>query len=98
MFNTGILDVVIGIVFVYLLVSLMVTAVSELLAAAVKYRRRILWRALPLIFCLIPRERALARFGVAGRARLECRSRGETPTARHDLGYECQRRAAHGPA
>ncbi|MGI8430754.1 MAG: hypothetical protein ACR2MW_00470 [Chthoniobacterales bacterium] len=46
MFNSGILDVAIGIVFVYLLVSLMVTAVSELFAALLKYRGRVLWRGL----------------------------------------------------
>ena len=46
MFNSGILDVAIGIVFVYLLVSLMVSAFSELFSALLRYRGRILWQAL----------------------------------------------------
>jgi hypothetical protein len=44
MFNSGILDVAIGIVFVYLLVSLIVTAVNELIAALFKMRGRNLWQ------------------------------------------------------
>ena len=41
MFNSGILDVAIGIVFIYLLVSLIVTAVNELIAAIFKMRGRV---------------------------------------------------------
>ena len=44
MFNSGILDVAIGIVFVYLLVSLIVSAANELVAAVFKMRGRILWQ------------------------------------------------------
>ena len=44
MLNSGILDVAIGIVFVYLLVSLIVTAANELVAAIFKMRGRILWQ------------------------------------------------------
>jgi hypothetical protein len=46
MFNSGILDVAIGIVFIYLLVSLIVTAVNELIAAIFKMRGRVLWQGL----------------------------------------------------
>lgn len=46
MFNSGILDVAIGIVFVYLLVSLMVSAVNEMVAAIFKMRGRILLQGL----------------------------------------------------
>jgi hypothetical protein len=46
MFNSGILDVAIGIVFIYLLVSLIVTAANELIAAIFKMRGRILWQGL----------------------------------------------------
>jgi hypothetical protein len=46
MFNSGILDVAIGVVFVYLLVSLIVTAVNELIAAIFKMRGRVLWQGL----------------------------------------------------
>jgi hypothetical protein len=46
MFNSGILDVAIGIVFVYLLVSLIVTAANELIAALFKMRGRVLWQGI----------------------------------------------------
>ncbi|HEY2801626.1 MAG TPA: hypothetical protein VGI85_13610 [Chthoniobacterales bacterium] len=46
MFNSGILDVAIGIVFVYLLVSLIVSAANELVAALFKMRGRNLWLGL----------------------------------------------------
>lgn len=46
MFNSGILDVAIGIVFVYLLVSLIVSAANELLAAIFKMRGRVLWQGI----------------------------------------------------
>ncbi len=46
MFNSGILDVAIGIVFIYLLVSLIVSAVNELCAALLKARGRILWQGI----------------------------------------------------
>ncbi len=46
MFNSGILNVAIGIVFIYLLVSLIVTAVNELIAAIFKMRGRVLWQGL----------------------------------------------------
>lgn len=46
MFNSGILDVAIGIVFVYLLVSLIVTAANELIAAIFKMRGRVLWQGI----------------------------------------------------
>src|SRR5438552_3197422 len=46
MFNSGILDVAIGIIFVYLLVSLIVTAANELIAAIFKMRGRVLWQGI----------------------------------------------------
>src|SRR4051812_28075934 len=46
MFESGILDVAIGLGFVFLLLSLMVTAVSEMLAAALKWRATHLWMGL----------------------------------------------------
>ena len=46
MFNSGILDVAIGIVFVYLLVSQIVSAANELLAAIFKMRGRVLWQGI----------------------------------------------------
>ena len=46
MFNSGILDIAIGIVFIYLLVSLIVTAANELIAAVFKMRGRVLWQGL----------------------------------------------------
>ena len=46
MFNSGILDVAIGIVFIYLLVSLIVSAANELLAALLKARGRVLWQGI----------------------------------------------------
>ncbi len=46
MFNSGILDVAIGIVFVYLLVSLIVSAANELIAALFKTRGRVLWEGI----------------------------------------------------
>lgn len=42
MFNLVILDLAIGIVFVYLLVSLIMSAADELVAAVFKMRERIL--------------------------------------------------------
>jgi hypothetical protein len=58
MFNSGILDVAIGIVFVYLLVSLIVTAANELIAAIFKMRGRVLWQGL---CTLLPTKNNLAR-------------------------------------
>lgn len=46
MFNSGILDVAIGIVFIYLLVSLIVSAVNELCAALLKMRGRVRWQGI----------------------------------------------------
>lgn len=46
MFNSGILDVAIGIVFIYLLVSLIVSAVNEFCAALLKMRGRVLWQGI----------------------------------------------------
>ena len=46
MFNSGILDVAIGVVFVYLLLSLIVTAANELIAAVFKMRGRVLWQGI----------------------------------------------------
>jgi hypothetical protein len=43
MFESGILDVGIGLGFVFLMLSLMVTAVSEMLASALKWRATHLW-------------------------------------------------------
>jgi hypothetical protein len=58
MFNSGILDVAIGIVFVYLLVSLIVTAANELIAALFKMRGRVLWQGL---CTLLPTKNNFAR-------------------------------------
>jgi hypothetical protein len=58
MFNSGILDVAIGIVFVYLLVSLIVTAANELIAAVFKMRGRVLWQGL---CTLLPTKNSYAR-------------------------------------
>jgi len=58
MFNSGILDVAIGIVFVYLLVSLIVTAANELIAAVFKMRGRVLWQGL---CTLLPTKNNFAR-------------------------------------
>ena len=58
MFNSGILDVAIGIVFVYLLVSLIVTAANELIAAVFKMRGRVLWQGL---CTLLPTKSNFAR-------------------------------------
>jgi hypothetical protein len=46
MFDSGILDVAIGLAFVFLLFSLLVSAASELLAAAFKWRAAFLWRGI----------------------------------------------------
>jgi len=46
MFGSAILDVAIGLIFVYLLVSLMVTALTELLAGWRKWRATTLWSGL----------------------------------------------------
>jgi hypothetical protein len=46
MFGSAILDVAIGLIFVFLLVSLMVTAVTELLAGWRKWRAKTLWSGL----------------------------------------------------
>jgi hypothetical protein len=44
MFGSAILDVAIGLVFVYLLVSLVVSAVNEIIASKMRWRAKDLWR------------------------------------------------------
>jgi hypothetical protein len=44
MFGSVVLDVAIGLIFVYLLISLMVTAVTEIVAALLKSRAKNLWK------------------------------------------------------
>jgi hypothetical protein len=46
MFGSAILDVAIGLIFVFLLVSLMITALTELLAGWRKWRAKMLWNGL----------------------------------------------------
>jgi hypothetical protein len=46
MFNSGILDVAIGVIFIYLLISLIVTAINELIAGIFKMRARVLWQGI----------------------------------------------------
>ncbi|MEA3210913.1 MAG: hypothetical protein QOE70_3970 [Chthoniobacter sp.] len=46
MFGSAILDVAIGLVFVYLLVSLIVSAVNELIASKLRWRAKDLWRGI----------------------------------------------------
>lgn len=46
MFGSTVLDIAIGIVFIYLMLSLVVTAANELLAALIKARGNTLWRGI----------------------------------------------------
>jgi hypothetical protein len=46
MFGSVVLEVAIGLVFIYLLVSLMVTAVNEMIANLMKLRTKYLWRGI----------------------------------------------------
>ena len=46
MFNSQVLDVVIGLVFIYLLYSLLVTIIQEMIATVFKFRAKILQRAI----------------------------------------------------
>ncbi len=46
MFNTGILDVVIGLVFIYLLYSLLATILQEMIATACNFRAKVLEQAI----------------------------------------------------
>ncbi|MFZ4522108.1 MAG: hypothetical protein ACOYNC_10395 [Bacteroidales bacterium] len=46
MFNTGVLDIVIGLIFIYLLYSLLATIIHEMLASVFSFRAKILERAI----------------------------------------------------
>lgn len=68
MFGSGILDTVIGLIFMFLLVSMLVTIVNEMIAAALMSRAKWLWRGIDRLIGPDWKEKVYAHPLIAGTA------------------------------